>query len=47
MNEFTPPEEYQEADEMLIVALESGWDKIELYDDTSDEVEAKVNHHHL
>jgi hypothetical protein len=49
MSELTPPEEYQEANEMLIVALENyidwGWAMVELLDDPSDEVGAKVDHH--
>ncbi|WP_342542503.1 hypothetical protein MHH33_17365 [Paenisporosarcina sp. FSL H8-0542] len=49
MSEVTPPKEYQEANEMLIVALENyidwGWAMVELLDDPSDEVGAKVDHH--
>jgi hypothetical protein len=49
MSKLTPPEEYQEANEMLIVALENyidwGWAMVELLDDPSDEVGAKVDHH--
>lgn len=49
MRALTPPDKYQEANEMLIVALENyidwGWAMVVLLDDPSDELGAKVDHH--
>jgi hypothetical protein len=49
MSELTPPEKYQKANEMLIVALENyidwGWAMVENYDDPTDELGATVDHH--
>ena len=49
ISELTPPEDYKEANEMLIVALENyiewGWAMVELLNIPSDEIGATVDYH--